>query len=310
MGRATRRGKSYAGLAAGGAALMGGYQFITDEEKRKAQEQRMASLERLKNAELSLQSRRLDEAATTRDQNRADAAMNKFLSEDLPGWQAKYIGTDEDAKLRESAWDAVFSDGYNLTSEDVDFDAIAARVEGQFGVGKSGKPLLSASDIEEGMKALRTRAKLRGISEDRLTPDDLRSLITTGFKVGEEAATPAVGDDAFEDIGVEDSAVVDALMGEVTGDDKPFGLGLSQKLSSLGEALNITKAPDYYRNGGSGNQPNPEVIARGFDRGIMQTPNMTAPADWTANYDLDTLSRLPRETLPPQAVARLEAAGL
>lgn len=54
MGRATRRGKSYAGLAAAGAGLMGMTQFISEQEKAKAQALKDANLMALKQQELGL----------------------------------------------------------------------------------------------------------------------------------------------------------------------------------------------------------------------------------------------------------------
>lgn len=54
MGRATRRGKSYAGLAAAGAGLMGLSQFISEQEKAKAQALKDANLMALKQQELGL----------------------------------------------------------------------------------------------------------------------------------------------------------------------------------------------------------------------------------------------------------------
>lgn len=239
MGRATRRGKSYAGLAAIGAGLMGGYQFITDEEKRKAQERREASLLALKNKELGLASRRLDEEAAARKDRSGTQAMDKFLNTDLPGWQAKYVGTDADAKLREAAWEELLTMGA-LQMEGEDFAEAAARIEAQFGTGEGGKPVLTAKDIEEGMAALRTRAELRGIGEDVLTPDRLRSLITSGFEVGGESDPNAVGEESFGEVGVEggDAGLMDAAPQGPTG----------PRYQSLSEAVFGEDNPDAFQN--------------------------------------------------------------
>lgn len=182
MGRATRRGKSYAGLAAAGAALMGGANFLDKQQQARAQALREKRLMELKDRELDLSQKRLD--ASTNAQTTADQrdAVNKFLDKDVPEWRSRFIGDDKDADLREAAWKEALSFG-GVPETPEEMADLKARIDTAFGPGADGKPLISEAQLKDGLKYLTARAEMRGVDPAMLTPERLQTIISSGFDI-------------------------------------------------------------------------------------------------------------------------------
>lgn len=248
-------GNKYALMGAVGTAMTAGSAWYDKEQVRKAQELKDQQLLALKQGELDLgykkleTSERLADERNAIDKQRADvqaqqiediqsryestgkrASIGTFLTNDFETWKKNYVGDDADSKMRAKAWSAVLTNGLE-TYSDEQLQDISAKIAEQFGTGASGKPLLSLEDIKSGVEQLRTRAKMRGLTIDDVTNDDIRSLLSSSFTM-EAEPDPTV-----------DPAAVPALMGEETYP------GSIYPMQGVSEALFGEQGADYLYEG-------------------------------------------------------------
>jgi len=314
-------GNKYALMGAIGTAMTAGSAWYDKEQVRKAQELKDQQLLELKRGELSLGREKLDASnklgqernriAEMQAQAQADSVANiqsrhestqkkasvgTFLTTDFEKWKTNYVGDDDDAKMRSKAWGAVLSNGLEAYTDE-QLEEISAKINEQFGVGSTGKPLLSVTEIKDGVAQLRTYAKLRGLDVNDVTDDDIRSLLSSSFTMGAEEVVPEAG------------APGAGIPGEQeAGPDGVFGMGLSD--ATTGAAGGIM---DTLR-GFPAPPPEPppqEVTDLGFDRGITQVQSQGgAMGEWWLQLDPQDVAAMPDDALPPEAIAWLQEQGL
>jgi len=255
--RSRRESDDGALMGALGVAMTAGASWYDKEQVRKAQELKDQQLLALKSGELQLgrdrmeaskelgeERNRMAEMGHTNNakqisdiQSRYETtekkqAVGTFLGTDLPNWQKNYIGDDEDSKLRAKAWASVLSNDLSTYTDDQLAD-ISAKINEQFGMGSSGKPLLSLAQISDGIGQLRTYADMRGLDVNDVSDDDIRSLLSSSFTLEQEAVP---GEE-------------DPLMGGAGGAPPPDEEGQAFPYQGASEALFGEENPDILYEG-------------------------------------------------------------
>ena len=315
----------YALMGAIGTGLTAGSAWYDKEQVRKAQELKDQQLLALKKDELNLGREKLDasnklgqernriaaENAATSAQQIADIQsrhedtnkqqqVGTFLTKDFEKWKENYVGDDDDAKMRVKAWGSVLSNGLESYTDEQLAD-ISAKIGEQFGVGSNGKPLLSPTEITDGLAQLRTYAKLRGLSIEDVSDADINSLLSSTFTMGTDEPEVGIGGPGG---GTGDPGLMD------TGEDLPFGLGASKAMGSAAASIGDTLR-GYSKPGAAGPPPNPEVAELGFDRGITQVAGeQPVMGEWWLDLDPNVVAEMPDEALPPEAIEWLKGQGL
>lgn len=310
MGRAKRRGKSYAPWIAAGAALQGGVGFYKDYKQQEFQEKRLKSLEELRNRELNLSQKRLEIAE----------ADSKALSD----YRSGLMDNARNADLRQGYKDWL-TNGKEMVKEVFGKDGMTATEQRVLAtLMRDGTSIESAAAAEEMMAQMLSPAEMKDVSWDKVdklykglqssyrtflqtdaapSPDELQTLFPLLYGSPTE-------DPLFDPVQVAEDmrpGVDPGLMGMGEGPaptDEPFGKGLSDSLRGM---FDISKHPDYHRDNGGLMDPGEEF---GFGRGIRQRPNTEANSDWWKQYPPETLAQLPRGSLPIEAQTFLQQQGL
>lgn len=329
--RSKRKKNNGALMGALGIAMTAGSQWYDKTQQEEAKALREAELLKLKKGELDLGYKKLDasdklgkernriseisanasaqQAANQQKsieniQSRAESADKKssigtFLTKDFESWKSNYVGDDDDAKLRAKAWGTVLENGLESYTDEQLVD-ISAKISEQFGVGTSGKAILSPTEITQGLGQLRTYAKLRGLSIEDVSDDDINSLLSSSFTMGAEPVE--------DDFGAGGGGGGGTPTPEV--DDGVFGMGLSEATQGIGSSIgeSLRGYPDRSAEAPSAN---PAVADAGFDRGITQSPSEpSVMGEWWLQLDPEAVAAFPDSALPEEAIKWLQEQGL